>query len=230
MYHQIGLQKLSHAQILKLLKGDRIRVKHGSHHNIHASEEQHKKIMSSHKKGAGCTVQFDPYQIDHHQHMRGEGFTDMAGRFLKKAAPVAIDFGAEELKKAIAGSGMKKARKVPVKKGKGMKEAGLRFLTKTVAPTVIDFAGNELKHAISGEGTRKKKPTGGSGDSCDGGALMPAGYGLNVAKQHGSSHGELLKKRRGRPSKKGKGIGEDILGAVKEYGPTVAMSMLPLLL
>ena len=71
---------------------------------------------------------------------------------------------------------------------------------------------------------RKKKPTGGSGNSCDGGALLPAGYGLMAA-----GHG--LKKKRGRPSKKGgKGIGEDILGGIKEYGPTVAMSLLPLLL
>jgi hypothetical protein len=155
--------------------------------------------------------------------MRGEGFADMAGRFLKKAAPVAIDFGADELKKAIAGSGVKKARKTSVKKGKGMKEAGLRFLTKTVAPTVIDFAGSELKHAISGEGVQKKKPTGGSGENCNGGALLPAGYGLMAA-------GSGLKKKRGRPSKKGGNIGHDILNGLVKYGPEIAMTALPLLL
>ena len=58
-----------------------------------------------------------------------------------------------------------------------------------------------------------------------GSSLLPAEYGLMPA-----GHGLKSHKKRGRPSKKGKGIGEDILGAVKEYGPTVAMSILPLLL
>ena len=50
MYHKVGVQKLSHNQILKLLRGERIRVKHGNHHEIHASEEQHKKIITAIKK------------------------------------------------------------------------------------------------------------------------------------------------------------------------------------
>jgi hypothetical protein len=226
MYHKVPIQKLSHAQILKLLKGERIRVKLGSGNEINASAEQHKKIMNAHKKGSGCCVQFDPYQIDQHQHMRGEGFKEGALRFLRKeVAPAAINFGAEQLKHVIAGEGIKKkARKTPVKKGKGLKEAGLRFLTKTVAPTVIDFGSEQLKKAVSGEGVRKKKPTGGSGDSCDGGALLPAGYGLMAA-------GSGLKKKRGRPSKKGgKGLKEDILNGLVKYGPEIAMTALPLLL
>ena len=45
MYHKISISKLSRPQILKLLKGERVRVKHGSGHEFHAAEEQHKKIM-----------------------------------------------------------------------------------------------------------------------------------------------------------------------------------------
>jgi len=90
-----------------------------------------------------------------------------------------------------------------------------------------------LKKVAVGEGMRrlgKKKPTGGSGSPAssedDGGALFSAGYSGNGLMPAG--HG-LMKKKKGRPSKKGKGIGEDILHGVEQYGPTAAM-MLPLLL
>jgi hypothetical protein len=71
MYHKIGIQRLSPTQISKLLNGHRVRVKHGSGHEIHASAEQHKKIMTAHHKGKAHTLQFDPYQMAQHQHMRG---------------------------------------------------------------------------------------------------------------------------------------------------------------
>ena len=114
-YHKINISKLSHNQILRLLRGHRIRVKHGSRHEIHASEEQHKKKTRAHKKGAGATIQFDPYQIEQHQHMRhkqkggkcgkalfpagysvkrkkkGKGFADIAKKTEKVLAPIVID-------------------------------------------------------------------------------------------------------------------------------------------
>ena len=129
MYHQIGIQKLSHSQILKLLKGDRIRVKHGSNHTIHASQEQHKKIMACHKKGKGCTIQFDPFQTQMEEHhglkhfgsvkKEGEGwFGDLAKGAFKKLAPHAIDFIGDEVKKGINGLGEGEglARAQPLKK------------------------------------------------------------------------------------------------------------------
>lgn len=115
MYHKINIARLSHAQIGKLLNGHRIRVKHGHGHEIHASEEQHKKIMAAHRKGAGCTMQFDPYQIDHHQHLRhggshGEGFLgDLAKGAVKQIAPMAIDAGANFIKNKIAGGALNPA-------------------------------------------------------------------------------------------------------------------------
>ena len=79
MYHKVGVQKLSPNQIRKLVKGEKIRVKHGNAHQLHLSEEQHKKLMSAHRKGAGTTIQFDPYQQSMHgkkHHGHGEGFKE----------------------------------------------------------------------------------------------------------------------------------------------------------
>ena len=72
-YHPIGIEQLSHPQIQKLLSGGRIKVKHGSAHKFHLSSEQHKKLARAHAKGAGITLELDPYQMDAHQHLRGEG-------------------------------------------------------------------------------------------------------------------------------------------------------------
>ena len=53
MYHEAGIEKLSKAQISKLLNGHRVRGKYGSHHKVHLSQEQHKKLHSAHNKGCG---------------------------------------------------------------------------------------------------------------------------------------------------------------------------------
>lgn len=73
MYTPTGIQQLSAKQISRLLNGHGVRVKHGSHHKVHLSSEQHKKLIRAHHKGAGVTLVLDPYQIEHHQCMRGEG-------------------------------------------------------------------------------------------------------------------------------------------------------------
>ena len=117
-YHKINISKLSHNQILRLLWGKRVRVKHGTGHEISASEEQHKKKMWAHKYGSGHTIQFDLYQIDLHHHLntkkkhgkalipagyhgggesihkkkaKGEGISDIAKAGAKAIAPILID-------------------------------------------------------------------------------------------------------------------------------------------
>ena len=67
MYHTISIQALSKSQISKLLNGHRVIVKLGQGIEIHASEEQYKKIIKAHKKGSRVTIQFDPYQMENHQ-------------------------------------------------------------------------------------------------------------------------------------------------------------------
>ena len=221
MYHQININKLSHNQISKLLNGHRIRVKHGHGHTIHASTEQHNKISKAHRKGAGHTIQFDPYQIEHHQHLRGHGGGSV-GSVVNHLAKSTI---------------------------------------KHYAPKVIDYAANYAKNKISGLGMEHPQhlhhayhPHYIHGEALNGGALMPAGYGVKRGrprKGHGiaselATHAfktvapilinegahylhKKISGRGGRPQKrgrpKGKGIkevGRTILGGIKKYGPTVA--------
>ena len=73
MYSKTNIGKLSKAQISKLLKGNRVRIKSGTGHEISLSKEQHKKLNRAHKKGMGYTLQFDPYQIDmNYEPLRGK--------------------------------------------------------------------------------------------------------------------------------------------------------------
>ena len=66
MYQTIGIQKLSENQLSRLRNGHSVRVKLGSHHNIHLSVQQLKKLHSASKKGKASTITFDPYQKEAH--------------------------------------------------------------------------------------------------------------------------------------------------------------------
>ena len=111
MYQKVGIQKLSKSQISKLVNGHRIRVKHGSGHEIHVSKEQHKKIMSANKKGKGLTIQSDPYQAellkkDLNHSKAGKGLMDnlksigsVVAPVAKSLEPVAVEIGTALLKK-----------------------------------------------------------------------------------------------------------------------------------
>jgi hypothetical protein len=173
MYSPVGVEKLSQNQISKLLRGQNVRVKHGSGMQLHLSAPQHKKLLSAHRKGAGCCIQLDPYQQD--MHRGGEGVTSflkdvgskyvapavrsaipVAKQFAKVVAPVAIDAGSKALKDYVAGQGRRPA---PKRKGRGVAED----LVKAVAPVAIDVGANALKSYVGKKGKR-------------GGALYPAGY------------------------------------------------------
>ena len=120
MYSKTNIAKLSKAQISKLLKGNRVRIKSGTGHEISLSKEQHKKLTRAHKKGMGYTLQFDPYQVDmNYEPLRGkanpkkmgEGIFDIAKSVGKSVAPVLIDLASKELKNKIEGTG-KNAKKL----------------------------------------------------------------------------------------------------------------------
>ena len=53
MYSKTNIGKLSKAQIPKLLKGNRVRIKSGTGHEISLSKEQHKKLTRANKKRYG---------------------------------------------------------------------------------------------------------------------------------------------------------------------------------
>jgi len=55
-YHPTSIAKLSQTQIRKLLRGERVRVKYGTHHKIMLSEEHHKKLHKAHLKNKGITI------------------------------------------------------------------------------------------------------------------------------------------------------------------------------
>ena len=208
-YHKITLAQLSHTQIGKLMNGHRIRVRHGHKHHIHVSEEQHKKIMKANQKGAGTTIQFDPFQIHHHQHLRGEGFMDIVKGGLKSGlkygANKLVDVGADMVHSKIngmgggallpAGYGTQKRRG---RKGKGV----IGSIAKLVAPAVIGGVASYVKdHHMFGTG---------SGHS--GHARGRRGHGLDGMGEGFEGMGEGIK-RRGR-----KGHGEGLFDDISKYG------------
>ena len=70
MYIESGIEKLSNAQVSKLLNGHRVRIKKGQGAKLHMTEEHCKKLNRAHMKGAGTTIQLDPYAIASNQHLR----------------------------------------------------------------------------------------------------------------------------------------------------------------
>jgi hypothetical protein len=178
MYHLIGIDKLSSSQHSRLRNGHRVRVRHGNHHKIHVSKEQHKKIMAAHKKGKSYTIQFDPYQMDMHKlhHKKGKGIFDtlkkISSPIAHKIVDAGVDYAGNQAKDYInhklTGSGIRrrkhKTRKIHktktkkvhkkkihrTKKGKGILGDLGKIALKKLAPIALD--------------------------SLMGGALNPAGY------------------------------------------------------
>jgi hypothetical protein len=185
MYHKTTIERLSPAQISKLLNGHRVRVKHGHGHEVHLSSEQHKKLHNAHRKGAGITMELDPFQIQAHQHLRhashavrhphhmghmghhmghGEGWYDVAKSVGKAVAPALIDVGSNALKNYVEGHGEGLVRRRAVRRGRG------EGLIQRKAPV------------RRGRGKKYHR----------GGALMPAGYGEGaVGSQIGSALGGI---------------------------------------
>jgi hypothetical protein len=93
-YTPVEVAKLSDRQVIRILNGHPVRVKHGGHHQMHLSSEQHKKLMRAHKKGSAITLILDPFQIEGHQHLRGAGF----GKMLKGASKHLVKHAKKELK------------------------------------------------------------------------------------------------------------------------------------
>jgi len=86
-YHNITVDPLSEPQIRKLLKGEPARVKYNKNgsHSLNLSNEQCKKLATAHKKGGGCNITMDPYQVDQHQEMKGSGLKSWAKKQVRSA-------------------------------------------------------------------------------------------------------------------------------------------------
>ena len=202
MYHPTNVGKLSAEQTRKLLGGHRVRVKHGNSHVLHLSNEQHKKVMSAHKKGCGTTLQLDPFQqqMEHHYTLKhggearkGRGAYDFLKSAIKAVAPLAIDEGGKFIKSKVEGWGGKpkktKKRAIRKTKGDGILDDIASGLIHVGLPTAGHLAGEVLggpAGAMVGEMAGNM-----AGDAIGnltgrglprkhrrerGGALMPAGY------------------------------------------------------
>ena len=124
--HHIG--KLSPQQISKLLNAHAIRMKGGGHHVVNLSIEQSKKLHRAHMHGKAVSIRFDPFQIHHHQHLRGGAppvssvaipkklkggatLKDQANNFYDRKIPDELKPGMESLGQSalgMAGFGLKK--------------------------------------------------------------------------------------------------------------------------
>jgi len=165
MYVAAGLAPLSEAQVKKLLKGQPVRVKAGTHHKVHLSSEQHKKLQKAHSKGAGITLQLDPYQCDGHSHMIGSGFLSKAKSLATKAfsgakkAFAAAPVGLKSAIKSKAMEGLKSglervAPEIERRFGKIGSEA-LSHVGDAASQQVMQFG--EPENEIIGMGMHKRK-------------------------------------------------------------------------
>lgn len=192
MYQEVGIAKLSPAQVSRLRNGHKVRIKMGNAHQIYLSKEQLKKLNSAHKKGKAYTVLFDPYQIE--KHSNGEyGNISIKSKKSKKSTGEGLVSDvlhtAGNVSKSIGLGVARKHTTAPkkriTKKGKGL-FGDLGNIAKTGAISIaqqgMNAVNDKINDKINGMGAvahrrivgrrviNKKKSHGGSG-----GALYPAG-------------------------------------------------------
>ena len=81
-YYSYKIDSLSPAQIRKLIKGEKVKLRKGAHHTVHLTEPQIKKIETAHKKSMASVVQLDPHRASQH----GAGlFGDLKKLVVKQA-------------------------------------------------------------------------------------------------------------------------------------------------
>ena len=132
--HHIG--KLSPQQISKLLNGHMIRMEGGGHHVVNLSIEQSKKLHRAHMHGKAVSIRFDPFQIHHHQHLRGGAtLKDQANNFYDRKIPDELKPGLESLGQSalgMAGFGLKRGRPKKLKGGATLKDQANNFYDRKI--------------------------------------------------------------------------------------------------
>jgi len=132
--HHIG--KLSPQQISKLLNSHPIRMKGGGHHVVNLSIEQSKKLHRAHMHGKAVSIRFDPFQIHHHQHLRGGAtLKDQANNFYDRKIPDELKPGLESLGQSalgMAGFGLKRGRPKKLKGGATLRDIGSNFYDRKI--------------------------------------------------------------------------------------------------
>jgi len=167
MYHKHHIGKLSTAQVSKLLNGHAVRVKHGNAHEVHLSVEQSKKVHKAHSNGKAVQVRFDPYQIQHHQHLRGKkhggSIKDDLANFYNNKIPSEFHPGLESLGNAglhMAGFGVKHRGRPRKSHGGSIKDDLSNFYNNKIPSEFhpgLESLGNAGLH-MAGFGLKKRRP------------------------------------------------------------------------
>ena len=142
-YHPVHIEKLSPAVIAKMLNGHRVRIKHGNHHVIHLSHEQHKKHISAHKKGSGHIIQLDPFQQQMEAHQK-----------LRHGHRLPHTYGYGQQLTGVCGEGGR--GKKGARRGRGPFDI-FKSVVKAVAPIAINEGSKFLSNKIEGWGEGIKK-------------------------------------------------------------------------
>lgn len=151
-YIPTHIEKLSHPQTKRLLKGLGVKIKHGNHHVLHLTHEQHKKFVSNHKKGSGTIVHLSKHQAEIHGGDLLSDTRDFFNRVGQVLTPVAKQVGYR-----IKDELIDQAPRAIVKKG-------------------IEALGGGGLHKKKSKKEHKKKSK--KSKKEDGGALTAAGGGL----------------------------------------------------
>ena len=186
MYEKVSIGKLSSPQVSKLLNGHTVRISHGDAHEVHLSKEQLKKFKKARDANKGLNLTFDPYQIDHHKHLKGKGWADS---LLRIAAPAVIDAGSRLLKDKISGASLMEGNGMVARgrKGKGWGSNLLKAGLKIAAPIVIDEGSRLLKDKISGSALFQA----GTGPNLRSAARVKRGRGPRVAPRARRGRGPI---------------------------------------
>lgn len=140
---EVGIQKLSPAQLKKLESGLPVRAKLGSAMSVHISMSDAKKLMAASKRNAAATI-------------TGSGLVKKSNEFNEAARPYAVNKTVSPIKQAAVASAVTGIKK---KKGKGMVKKSNEF-AEAARPYTVNKTVSPIKQAATTSavsGIKKKK-------------------------------------------------------------------------
>jgi hypothetical protein len=233
MYHPVKVCALSSTQKSNLMKGKGIRMKSGTAHTIPMRPDQLKKMYKNHSKGMATTIALDPYAIQElhgsgfFDSIKSAFSHPVTKAISKTLRPVATNMARSALSsfgpmgEAVGNALIDVADKEAESRGYGIKKKVGRPRKYVHHDKRIGAFGNIIEPAM----LKKTRGKGMFGDImkasskalrpvatnflrsklADRGGILGAvgNVGLDLANQFAESKGYGVKKRRGRPPKKG---------------------------
>ncbi len=143
---EVGIQKLSPAQLKKLESGQPVRAKLGSAMSVHISMADAKKLMAASKKGSAATI-------------TGAGLVKKSHEFNEAARPYAVNKTVSPIKQAATASAVSGIKK---KKGKGMVKKSNEF-AEAARPYTVNKTVSPIKQAATTSAVSRIKKKKGRG-------------------------------------------------------------------